>query len=734
MKKYLDLAAVEGTAEIRFHGDAVGAQRPHRRLENLDAVAAGLLGVAHRDLGVLQHVFAARVHGRIEQGEADRGGQRDFPLREGDGRRQRAPHDIGERDRLLCIRLRHDDGGKLVAVEPGNRVLRLQQAAEAARQGQQDRVAGGQAYGLIDLLEAVDVDADDGRLQPGVALGEGEGRFEPVEEQLLVRQAGQIVVHGIVQQALLGNLALGDVAERADDADDLAVGADDRTGLHREPEVMAVRRAEAEILVDAAAALLQHGVEASLVAVALERMQHLEPGRGRPFERPAAEAELLLDLGTDVDAVGDHVPIEDDVAAAGQGECLATGIADGACAHAATGKGILHDRESDQHDDEDEAADQRRRHQIVGQGAGDGERGADHPGQQQEPRRDQHHGAVVTVRREVEDQDEADAGDGGERDPGDTGGDRRVVDGEGDERDEEDQPCCGDARGADMPAAEVEIGEQKDQQSGGEHHLRTGAPDPVALPLSAEDFAPKPEVDADVRKHRPGQRRGGREDYRALDDEDDGQEQRQQAGDADDDALVECEAGDLVLVGFRLPQIELRQIGRAQLGDIGDGRAGIERQPEHVGIAAVVTLWGKALACGDRGNAGGAKIGPNDPRANEPEMRSDDQALDLFVGVVGKREDDPVRPRSGILGAHLDAADDTVGAWRRRDEQAVALRGVAFDRLGQVDRRRVERDARGFDRARRRQGTEQDHKRKKQAEETQGQAHGTLKARRRRFR
>ena len=118
---------------------------------------------------------------------------------------------------------------------------------------------------------------------------------QPVEEQFAIRQAGQIVVDRVVQHALLGRLDLGDVGERADDAHDLAVGADDRPRLQHEPEIVAVGAAQADVVIDAAGALLQQAVERRGVAVAVERMQHVEPARGRPLERAALEAELGLE-------------------------------------------------------------------------------------------------------------------------------------------------------------------------------------------------------------------------------------------------------------------------------------------------------------------------------------------------------------------------------------------------------------------------------------------------------
>ncbi len=62
--------------------------------------------MTHGDLGILQHVFALLMQLRIEQSDADRGRQRNFDFIEGDGRRQSAAHDIGERGDLVGIGFR----------------------------------------------------------------------------------------------------------------------------------------------------------------------------------------------------------------------------------------------------------------------------------------------------------------------------------------------------------------------------------------------------------------------------------------------------------------------------------------------------------------------------------------------------------------------------------------------------------------------------------------------------
>ena len=184
------------------------------------------------------------------------------------------------------VALRQQDQAELIAGEPRQRVLRLDQPAEPARQRQQDRSRRPpcRPKSLTCLKRSRSITITVGRKR-AVGLGEAEHGFEPVEEQFAVGQAGEVVVHGVVQQALLGGLGFGDVGERADQPDHFAVGADHRPRAQREPQIMAVGGAQAEILRDAAAPLLEHAVERGAEAVAVERMQDFEPLRRRAVER-----------------------------------------------------------------------------------------------------------------------------------------------------------------------------------------------------------------------------------------------------------------------------------------------------------------------------------------------------------------------------------------------------------------------------------------------------------------
>ncbi len=137
-------------------------------------------------------------------------------------------------------------------------------------------------------------------------------------------------MHRVVQQAFFGDLLVGDVGERADHAQDLAVGADHRTGAQVEPAVMAVLGAQPQFLDDAAAAVLEHAVERHAEAVAVGLMQMIEPAGGRGLQRAALEAEQLVDLRAHVDEIAVHVPIPDHVAGAGDGERAALEVGDDA--------------------------------------------------------------------------------------------------------------------------------------------------------------------------------------------------------------------------------------------------------------------------------------------------------------------------------------------------------------------------------------------------------------------
>ena len=498
-------------------------------------------------------------------------------------------------------------------------------------------------------------------------------------------------MHGVVEHALLGVLDLGDIGERADDARDLAVGADHRARLEREPHEMAVGRAQPEILHQPAAALVEHAVQRGAEPVLVERVQYLQPFRRRAFQRAALQAQQAFGFRAGEHLVGGDVPVPDQVAGAGQRQRAPLDVGDDAGGRAAAGKRMLHHRKPDQHHDQHQAAQQSRADDVVGNGARHRHAGSHHPDHQQEPGRNQQHRAVETMRREIDDQREAGERDQHQRDARDAGSDRGIEQRQRHQRAEEGQPADGDVGITHMPAAQIEIGEQEHQQCRRQDRFARRAPDALGVVRHVEHLAPEAEIDADIDQHRPGQRGGRREHDAALDHEQDGEHERQQSGDADHDALVERERVDLVLVGVGFPQIELRQLVGAQFGHEGDDGAGIERDAEDVGGGTFLALRTIADRRCDGGDARQAEVGPQQAGRYNAIMRGDDQPVELVVGVVGQREHHPVL--SALARADLDAADDAVGSRRGRNLDAVVLAALVVEHGGEVDGRRVTADA-----------------------------------------
>ncbi len=189
-----DLLALDGAAQFGLQREAVGFPGAHRRLVDVDAVAADALGVIHRKLGVLDDLLG-QLGLRIGQRQADRGGEEDLAVVEGDRRADGLADGLGEGGDAGGVLFRQQDQPELVAGEPRQRVLRLQDAGQAACQRQQDGIADRDADGIVDLLEAVEVDHHQGRPQGRHGLGEIGDRAEAVDEQLAVRQAGEVVMH-----------------------------------------------------------------------------------------------------------------------------------------------------------------------------------------------------------------------------------------------------------------------------------------------------------------------------------------------------------------------------------------------------------------------------------------------------------------------------------------------------------------------------------------------------------
>ena len=114
-------------------------------------------------------------------------------------------------------------GDEFVATEPGQRVAFTQRGLQALRQRDQELVADLVAAGIVDGLEAVQVEVGD-RQQMSVPLGLDHGQVQPVGQQYPVGQAGEHVVVRHPFELSFDPLAHVDVGNQADESQFLAFG------------------------------------------------------------------------------------------------------------------------------------------------------------------------------------------------------------------------------------------------------------------------------------------------------------------------------------------------------------------------------------------------------------------------------------------------------------------------------------------------------------------------------
>ncbi len=105
--------------------------------------------------------------------------------------------------------LQEDD--ELVAAQARHRVRGAEASGEPSGDVDQELVAGHMAEAVVHHLEPVHVHEEDAELVPFAPARAGDGLAQPVHEEGPVGKAREGVVHGVVEEALLGDLALRDV-------------------------------------------------------------------------------------------------------------------------------------------------------------------------------------------------------------------------------------------------------------------------------------------------------------------------------------------------------------------------------------------------------------------------------------------------------------------------------------------------------------------------------------------
>lgn len=153
--------------------------------------------------------------------DADAGSNRNFTAigLQHDGKQ--GHHLFGDAHGIVDACGTFDQDDELIAAEAGDGVLVAQDAAQAAGNITQDGVAGPVAELVVDRFEVVEVDEQDGETAV-LALAAFEAVLGAGIEQQAVRQPGQRVVVGQIQQLGRRLPGRGDVAQDADHAQYLA--------------------------------------------------------------------------------------------------------------------------------------------------------------------------------------------------------------------------------------------------------------------------------------------------------------------------------------------------------------------------------------------------------------------------------------------------------------------------------------------------------------------------------
>ncbi len=203
--------------------------------------------------------------------------------------------------------------------------------------------------------------------------------------------------------------------------------------------------------------------------------------------------------------------------------------------------------------------------------------------------------------------------------------------------------------------------------------------------IELEDFVPEAEVHAEVGEHAPGDQRRGREDRLGIGSEDGGQEDGEETGDADHDAVEQRPVAQLLFQQQRLPQRHLREALGGDLDNVGDRLARIDGDLEDVGAVVGYALRHEADRRRHSDDTGRIEVRQHDAGADQRVPIGHQPALDRPLCRVAQRKHHPIGVGAGSDRLYLHAAGNTVECRRRLDQQLVAAPFVVIAVIDEVD-------------------------------------------------
>ena len=195
------LVALQRVPEVRFHREPLDRPGPGVAGEEPEAVLAVALDQVHRRVGVRGQGLNVGAVDRIDR-RANRGGNVTFVIAELDRFTERSQQVSCDTFDVLapCDILQKED--ELISAKPCDDVASAHAAPQPGADLGQQPVARVMAEGIVDDLEAVEIDEQHGQL-PVLAPRQLDRKVQQLVEQLAVRQVGEAVVRGEIFDALI---------------------------------------------------------------------------------------------------------------------------------------------------------------------------------------------------------------------------------------------------------------------------------------------------------------------------------------------------------------------------------------------------------------------------------------------------------------------------------------------------------------------------------------------------
>ena len=228
-----ELPAFEGSPDIACHGTTGARSLVHAGFVEADLFTHALLGAIHGEIGIVEQLPAVtRVAGKHRYPQAGAGD--DVGLRQvqhgGQGALQTAD-EVGQ----MALLTEYLEGDEFVTAEARHGLALAHGVLEALPQFGEQLVAHAMTEGIVDFLEAIQVDADHGHLLLAGMQG-GHGFVQALQEMDTVGKAGHGIVPGHEEDFFVGFQLLGAIAGDLGEPQQASIFLVDGIDHHVRPE------------------------------------------------------------------------------------------------------------------------------------------------------------------------------------------------------------------------------------------------------------------------------------------------------------------------------------------------------------------------------------------------------------------------------------------------------------------------------------------------------------------